>query len=459
MELIGMAAAALLAVPVALISLAHPARTILPLYAAVIPLGNVIRLPVPLPSPFNTLSSLLGAAATVACLGHIILYRRGRIPTLPVALWVTFLAWATVTTFWALDKGAALDLALIAVPLVVLMVVTGILPTDDVDLDVVRTAIMLGGVAVGGYAFYLLSSGSVLPIHGETERFSIASDPEQTNPNQVAASLLLPMTLSIDRIIEGGHRWLKPMGWKLLGSVGLLLTLIAIVASGSRGGVLAAVIGFVAVLISWWRRRPESRLRVWRVVVTSICFAFLLSLSVIAALNFFPNGRFAQTIKNESIQRLVHTETGSSGRSEIWTTGRLACRSYCGWGAGFDNFPVVYNNIFPFSGAAKNVGLDRPAHNLYLELAVETGLIGVTLFSLALLLEWKGLKSEQMTRLAPSLGAALIALLVANIFEGQIWFKYFWIVFILIRIVEGVEDRDERTSPSTSGRIGSIAYS
>ena len=33
---------------------------ILPLYAALVPIGGVFPIPVPLPSPFNSLTSLLG---------------------------------------------------------------------------------------------------------------------------------------------------------------------------------------------------------------------------------------------------------------------------------------------------------------------------------------------------------------------------------------------------------------
>jgi O-antigen ligase len=417
--------------------LVRPTRTIIPLYAGMIPVGSLVKLPIPLPAPFNSLSSVLGAIAIAAVLGHVIVYRQGRIPSIPVAAWVAFLAWAMVTTFWAVDWRAAVDVIFVASPLVLMMVVVGITLTDELDLDALRIGIICGGIAVGGYALFLLLTGSALPVHGTTERFSVASTAEETNPNQLAASLLLPMVLSMEWIFTGGPPWWRPALWRALGAIGATLVIVAIVMSGSRGGVLAALIGFVLTLVFWWRRVPEVRPRVTRVIAATLFTVIGLGSLIFVLLSVFPEGRVADTLRSDAIQRLIHVQTGSSGRTEIWTTGYLACERYCDWGGGMDSFPVIFDQIFPFSAAAKNVGQDRPAHNVYLELAVETGFIGLTLFGLAILAEWKLLRSREMRKVGPSVSAALIALLTTNVFEGQIWFKYFWILFVFVRVAEG----------------------
>jgi O-antigen ligase len=448
----GLAAMIIALVVIALVSLgavivcvARPTRTILPLYAGMVPVGSVVTLPLPLPAPFNTLSSVLGAIVIVAGATHVIFYRRGRVPTLPVGVWIALLAWATLTTFWAIEWRTAFNLSLIATSLILLMVIVAVLPADEVDLDILRVALIIGGAVVGVYALILVLSGSQLPVHGSGERFSLAQQQEDTNPNQLAATLLLPMILSIDRIIEGGTRWWRPRAWRLLGAVGAVTSICAIVLSGSRGGVLAAIIAFALTPTYWWRRRPDTRSAVRRMLVGTVCFVLVLFATVTIAVSISPEGRVAQVLSSDSIDRLVHSETGTSGRSEIWSTGYLACRSHCAWGAGFDNFPILYSEIFPFSAAARNVGLERPAHNVYLELAVETGFVGVTLFILALVSEFATLRTEPMKRIAPSLTVAVLVLLFANAFEGQIWFKYFWIVFVLIRVSEASIYASRRT--------------
>src|SRR5688500_2938253 len=67
---------AAVAIPGLLFAIARPNKTILPAYAALVPVGSVFRLSVPLPTPFNTLSSLIGGIAIAAMIAHAVLYRR-----------------------------------------------------------------------------------------------------------------------------------------------------------------------------------------------------------------------------------------------------------------------------------------------------------------------------------------------------------------------------------------------
>jgi O-antigen ligase len=113
-----------------------------------------------------------------------------------------------------------------------------------------------------------------------------------------------------------------------------------------------------------------------------------------------------------------------------------ACRTRCAAGAGLGNFPEAFNQAYPFSAASKNIGLNQAAHNVYLGIAVEMGLGGLTLFLLAILAEWRALTRTPLRERAPGLRAALLGLLTVNVFLSAIWFKYFWLPFLLIRVAE-----------------------
>lgn len=440
-----------------ILSVARPGLTVLPLYAATLPVASVIRLSVPLPKPFNTLSSLLGGAAIMASLGHMVLYRRGRVPSLPVALWLALLAWALVTTFWAISATSAMNAIQIATPLILLMVVVGALPVDDSDLSAMRFAIIASGIAVGMFALFLLLTGAALPSHGQAEshRFSIASNPQDTDPNILAASLLLPLVLSVERIALGGSRWWGPRGWRILGVAGLFFSGIAILLTGSRGGALSAIL---AVLLALYlcSRLPEGRAMIWRFLRVVFSVAVGGALLFLAGRILFPQGsqmpQIGQRLAPVSalFQRLVNSQNRGSGRLDIWTGGYRACLEHCAWGAGFGTFEEAYTESFAFSGAAVNVGLNRPAHNIYLGLAVETGMVGLTLLFLAMLAEWIHLSGERMHQVSPSLRAALLAIAVAEIFLSAIWFKFFWLLFVFIRMTDGVAARD---APPTAGAI------
>jgi O-antigen ligase len=445
MSLPSAALIAIFLVPLLALFVARPLRTVLPLYAATLPVASVVRLSVPFPAPFNTLSSLLGGLTIVAGVGHIILYRRGRIPTLPVAMWMLFLTWAAVSTFWALSLGSAVDEVVLAVSLLSLLVVVSLLPAEELDLDALRLAIILGGVAVGLYALVLIPSGA-LPTHGVTERLSVASDPQDTNPNILAASLLLPAVLSLERLLLGGTRWFAPRTWRWLGGAGLFLSTVAILFTGSRGGLLACFIG-VGVVIQRARRLPGMRV-VARKTALGIAGAVTLVLVLGAAIMATaPSSTAGQVIRSETISRIARTTDDGSGRLQIWAVGGRACMRHCAFGAGFGNFPEAYTDAFIGSDASTNVGLDRPAHNVFLSLAVETGIVGITLFALALLLEYISVRRPSMQRIAPGLGGALVAIIVAEIFLSAIWFKYFWLVFLLIHVAEGVAAKQSDQRP------------
>ena len=84
MHLILLLPATMLGLLVLIACVRRPVATIVPVYAALVPVGDVFSLRVPLPQPFNSLSSVVGALTIVALVLHLVLERRGRVPTLPV---------------------------------------------------------------------------------------------------------------------------------------------------------------------------------------------------------------------------------------------------------------------------------------------------------------------------------------------------------------------------------------
>lgn len=448
--LLGLVALMLL-VPL-VIAIAKPARTILPLYAATLPGGSAFVLPLPLPTHFNSLTSLLGALAILAIAAHLMIYGRGRVPRLPVGVWLGFFAWLMMTIYWARDPQSATALVTVASPLIALMLLVGILPVSSGDLDVMRVAIIAGGIIVGSYALFLLATGAPFPLHASTERFTITNEEGTGDPNILAASLLLPLALSIERLVFGGSRWWRARTWRLLGLAGAGLCCLAILVTGSRGGILSAVVT-VGLALFFCARLPEGRAMVFRVVRATVAGAVVFGVSFAVVQRFLPQNPVASLVARASIQRLTDTEDKGSGRLDIWSTGYLVCQRYCAWGVGFASFEDAFTESVAFTAGARNRGLARPAHNIYLELAVEAGLIGATLFAIALIAEWIGLSNAKARYISPAMRAALVGLLVSNIFLGTLWFKYFWLVFIMLRLVEGAAAASDRVRASPEAAV------
>lgn len=431
----------------------RPSRSIIPLYAASLPIASAIDVPIPLPAPFNSLSSFLGAVAIITCAAHLLVYRRGRIPSATAGIWGLFLSWVCLTGFWALEPVFAFRTTMIASSLIMLMLIVAALPLDTKDFHVIRQAIMISGLIVGLYAVYLQAVGAQFPTHGVSQRFSISADPEQSDPNILAASLLMPLGLAIEQAMLGTRKW-RSWRSRVLGTTAALFTGVSIVFTASRGGLVSAVIVFAGTLF-YCARAPGGLSRVRR-TLRNIAVALVGAvIAVMLSTYFIPRitERAQARLLNPAIQRTLNAQGDPSGRAEIWQTGILACKDYCVLGVGIGNFARIYQETFVFSGAGKHVGSNRVAHNLYLSLAVETGLVGLTLFGMGVAAEWAGLSSRRMMSIAPSLRPLLAGLLIANFFLSAVWFKYFWLVFTLTRAAEAsvsplLEAEQEHRLPS-----------
>lgn len=428
--LVGLIALAML--PLLSYFVARPAGSIIPLYALSVPMGDAVSLPVPLPPPFDTLSSFFGAMALASCAAHFLLYPEARVPSLPIVAWLALLAWAFASTFWALQAPDSLSTLAVATPLILLMLVVSVVPWRKSDLNLLRVSIVLSGIIVGLYALFLLGSGQELPTHGEGTRFSVVSNPGETDPNLLAASLLLPFALSLGLALGRPSSYRYARSSRALGTVGSFLCPLVILLTGSRGGLISAAVLLVTCAY-FYARIPELRQMVMRMIYI---IALLLVLAVYAyqIAEFVSPGMGEKIATFPPVQRITLPQ--SSGRVQIWATGYLACTEYCDFGAGIGNFSAAYQLFYPYSGESGNIGLTRPAHNTYLQLIVETGAIGLTLLLVALVVEWRSIATRSVLTIGPSLKAAMIALLVAEFFLTAIWFKFFWLLFIVVRAEE-----------------------
>jgi O-antigen ligase len=335
----------------------------------------------------------------------------------------------------------------VALPLIALLIAVAVLPAERSDLRRLRLALVVGGAAIGAYAAALIVSGAGLPAQGVSERFSLAAE-GAGNPNQLAAALLLPLMAALDVVMDPWPGQARRE--RIVGVVGLVLTTIAIVLSGSRGGVAAAVVSFAAALLLYSRWRPWSRARVRSVVAVTVAAAVVVVTIALTIWAVFPTSRAAAIVFSDPVRRLTASETGASGRTEIWTGGLVACRSHCAFGAGIGGFRDAYSDAFPFSGATRNVGGERPAHNVYLEMAVELGVVGLVLFAVAVSLEWWTVRRFRDVVLAPAVAAAVVGVLVTDVFEGFLWLKHAWLPFVVLRVIENA------SAPSPGIGLGAL---
>lgn len=274
----------------------------------------------------------------------------------------------------------------------------------------------------------LTAAGTILSLYGiyqylfgfkELEEFAAAQQLDILLPNRVFAVftspnvfagllvMLLPLALFLF--------WTSsPTVSKILSGSAVLVMMAAFLLTGSRGGLLALLI-VLAILLAGFIKRKELR---W-LAVNLAFFATLAGL-----FDLLLNRLAGKLVANVAIhQPLIFAEavTSFEGRLHLWRGTLDMIKSYPIIGSGLGTFAGLYPNF-------QNSGIySKFAHNTYLQLLAETGLIGGLLFlSLVVCLWLKPLKGFYVSLKDDRQLALLVLLsaLTASIFRNLI--DYDW---------------------------------
>jgi O-antigen ligase len=354
-----------------------------------------------------TLTSLIGLVALFVLLGSFLALRRLRLPLSPVIAWFAFLTWEACTVFWSVDRDIAIGRLPTMLSLFVFYVIVTCCHFSEKEVArIVRFAIF-GGCVAAAIALDQFSRG--IFYHHMDMRASLVFGDRQTDPNVLAASLLLPLSLVVGEFLGS-----EKVRSKLLLSFCALLIASGIFATTSRGALLA-----IAVMLLFYLRKVGAN---WRILVPSALLGGALLLA--------PQYLFQRMQQSEA--------TAGAGRVYIWQTGIAALKDYFLTGAGMENFSVIYNRYA--THALGYAGLNRVAHNIYLQIAVESGVIGFLLFAFVVASHLRCASQREAScvgavrfRLTACMAAAY-GMLVASFFLGLLWTKAFWVVWIMMAI-------------------------
>jgi O-antigen ligase len=265
---------------------------------------------------------------------------------------------------------------------------------------------VLWGAAKGGLS---LSTGAGSEVADSAGRFQGGAG----DPNYLAAVLVPAIMLA------GGLAAVRraPFLRALLVPATVIIA-VGLAATQSRGGLIAAGVCAVVALAIWPGRRA--------LIGTLIAFA------VGSTAAFF-------LVNPAAWSRILESNQGS-GRVDIWQVAWRIVHDHPFFGVGFGQFPQVSPHYVLQPGALKYISLivekQIVVHNLYLELWVEEGIIGLLLFGLlaggSLISGWLAVRSFdaqrdiEMAALARASILALVGMLTATFFlsdleNGQLW--------------------------------------
>lgn len=256
------------------------------------------------------------------------------------------------------------------------------------------------------FAFFAILQSVLSPnkIYGVYESRFASPFGSFVNRHNFAAYMEMTLCLPLGLLFVGGINKDK----RLLYFTAIALMGVALLLSGSRGGFIAFLAEIIFLIILTTETKSYNQITL-KVVLTIVLVA-----SVIAG-SFFVGG-------DSSLTRLAETaasENFSTDRTQIWSVTLEVIKNNPLFGAGIGAFGVAYTKY------DTNSGLERveQAHNDYLQVLADAGLVGLIIgvFFLFLLFKtgWKNSKTENTFRRGVVVGAlsGCFAILVHSVFD------------------------------------------
>jgi O-antigen ligase len=321
-----------------------------------------------------------------------------------------FVAWSTLSMVWAEHSSAALNASFRYLQdlLLFLIVFTAIRKREH--------AVWMTSAFVAGATIAAVFAIIYHPNPGE---YDVArASGTVGDPNELAAVLVAGIILAGILVVL-----LKRSPLLRLGAAGAaLLCALGLFITFSRGGLVALGCAMIASVFVAGRWRP--------VLVTAMTSVAVLGVAY-----------FALFAPQESRDRITKLD-GGTGRTDIWRIGGRMVSAHPVRGVGSGNFALVSGHyLLRKPGYVRRdffIREPKVAHNMYLHVLAELGVVGLTLFAamlaFALSCAFKAARrfadagDRDMELLTRGLILALIGILAADFFLSGQYSKQLWLL-------------------------------
>lgn len=257
-------------------------------------------------------------------------------------------------------------------------------------------------------------------------------------PNGLGGWITIMLPLVLGTACAGGNRWpnklLTLILWPLAGvlSFGLVLT-------RSRGALIGTVFAMIFFAI-------YKRSRIFLIAVGAIVaiLSFIILYSMNFQLSFMDD--FLPSLKNNLVQVMLKMDIV---RTHLWREALLIIRDFPVFGCGLNTYSIVapiYKSALPEAGIYP--------HNSYLQMAAETGIVGLASFILVIISLFKTsianmrkIKNTFYNNVLLGLLAGLFGFLVHSFFDVNFYALQLailmWFIMGLIIAVQKIALKEE----------------
>jgi len=358
--------------------------------------------------------------------------QRERIFSHPAFLFVllSFVGWSLLSATWAEYPAAAIETFTRYLPNAFLFLIVFAAVRTREQLLWVVGAFVIGAFLSGVYGLI------VPPPAADIGRLAGAGG----DPNETAAAMVAGLSLATALAIALRG---KPLARMAAGAAGVIC-MLALFLTSSRGGLIALAVALIAAVFLGGRRRGTMLVAATGAILVTVFY-------------------FA-TIAPESVrERVIHPE-GGTGRVDIWTVGWRMVRDNSIQGIGSGNFATssIHYLLEPGVLLRDDFIVDTPkvAHNTYLQVLAELGIIGFALFMTILLFSFvcafkahrvaAAAGDRELDIIARATVVALVALFSAYIFVSRDYGKQLWLLLALCPVMLEIARRELRTRLSAA---------
>jgi O-antigen ligase len=375
-----------------------------------------------------------------------------------VAIWLlaAYGAVCAGSLLYAMDPQRTLDGLANYLDGVVIVLVMAIYLRTPLDLDRTLWALLIGGAVLGSLTVYQQLTGSYDQVFAGLARAGLrnihdaASGYRSEGPvsaNYFALILVVVVPLAVDRLVHERRLLVRAVSaWALAGVVA------SVAFTYSRGGVVALAATALPLLAYVPRRHAKRWILVGAVAAVGLT-------AVLIPTRY--GQRLAALVQLAgAVQGEAPRDSALRGRVSEVTSAAMMFADHPVIGVGYGNFEEHYHRY------ARNLGLDgrseeRQAHSLYLEVAAETGLVGVAAFAGVLAYPIVGMRrthsalrrggrARDAQRVA-AFGFALFAYLVGSLFLHLSYPRYLWLLLGIAIAVGAFSDGDRSVAPDRPG--------
>jgi O-antigen ligase len=394
-----------------------PVEVSLGMFAFLVPFDQVLVLG----KSGTTITWVVGAFAGATLVLYGFVSGRFKAPPRAALYWGLFVLWSAASIVWAIDPANSRKWLSTVATLFALYIVAVSLRVTRRELSRIVLLTVTGGAVVASLIIFQFANHI-----NQGGRASLVAGNLQSNPNELSFSLLLPFALALGGLLA--ERSLRKRTG-LLAALALMTT--SIFLGMSRGCLIALAATLLVFLL-----RLGLRMRM------------LIPIVALAMPLFFLPKLFYQRLERAPSNR-------GTGRYDIWLVGLEVIKRYPVIGTGLENFSVAYGQVAGYAHVFPSHGYAREAHNTYLEVWGDMGVVGLVFFIAAV---WSQMKTARtaLSRHGPrdyfgiAIEAACWGQLVMGLSGNVQWTKEFWLAFILLALItqQGLQPMVNSPSPA-----------